>query len=99
MPSDTGRRRARPSRRTAPVTDTVAIEPPAPPEPSAVDPEPGSVETTERSDDRVFPTRWPRLGLQSLSVAVVAWVYAALLYRIWDASLKVPLDDTAATPT
>jgi phosphoglycerol transferase len=41
--------------------------------------------------DRVFPVGPPRAGLEALSVAVFAWVWAAVLYRIWDASLRVPL--------
>ena len=34
-----------------------------------------------------------RLGLETLSVAGFAWVFVALLYRLWNASLRVPLDD------
>ena len=41
--------------------------------------------------DRVFPVRPLRAGLEALSVAIGGWVWAAVLYRIWDANLRVPL--------
>lgn len=54
--------------------------------------------TTERpvpsGDDAAFGTSGLGLSLQSLSVAAAAWLYAAVLYRIWDASLRLPLDTT-----
>src|SRR4029453_12787830 len=30
-------------------------------------------------------------GLESLSVAVIAWMWATWVYRLWDANLRIPL--------
>ncbi|MDQ6697570.1 MAG: hypothetical protein M3Z46_08950 [Actinomycetota bacterium] len=45
----------------------------------------------------VFTVSWRRLGLEAFSVAAFAWIYAALLYRLWNASLRVPLDENSDT--
>jgi hypothetical protein len=41
--------------------------------------------------DRVFPVASWLAVLQSFSVAAVASVWVTITYRLWDASLRVPL--------
>lgn len=38
------------------------------------------------------PARKGRLALETLGVAAVAWTWAAVVFRIWDAPLRLPLD-------
>lgn len=47
-----------------------------------------------RPEDRLFPVRWPRLGLESLLAAGVPWLWAVITYRLWDLSPHVPLNAT-----
>lgn len=42
-------------------------------------------------DDRIFPVRLPRLGLEGLLAAGVAWLWGAISYRVWDLSPTVPI--------
>jgi phosphoglycerol transferase len=44
-----------------------------------------------RPADRLFPVATGRAGLEAGFVALVAWAWAAVSYRLWDASLRVPL--------
>lgn len=44
------------------------------------------------ADERLFPVRLPRLGGEVLLVAAVSWVWAAITYRLWDKSWRVPLN-------
>jgi len=80
------------TRTAAEPREDPAGEPPEDPAP------PGTSGATVAGDrhpspagERIFPVRLPRLALEALSVAVAAWAYAGYLYRIWDASLRVPL--------
>ncbi len=44
------------------------------------------------STEPVFAVSWRRLGLETMSVATFAWIWVALLYRLWNASLRIPVD-------
>jgi phosphoglycerol transferase len=41
--------------------------------------------------DKVFPVANWLAAVQAATVAAMAWVWAAVAYRLWDASLRVPL--------
>lgn len=46
------------------------------------------------ADDRLFPVRLPRLGLEALVAMGVPWLWAFFNYRLWDLSPRVPLNAT-----
>ncbi len=75
---------------------------------SDVVPEPGDADDPSRRPgnerpadqaERLFPVSWPRLGLEGASVAVFAWLYVTVIYRLWDASLRIPIDDHSSDAT
>lgn len=51
------------------------------------------------ADDRSFPVSRRRLTAELVSVTVAAWAIAAFVYRIWDASLRLPLYPTTSDTT
>ncbi len=63
----------------------------APDDEVAPAPAPTSSPGEDRSD-RLFPVGPGRLGLEGLVAAVVAWAWAALSYRVWDLSPRVPIN-------
>lgn len=54
-------------------------------------PAPDRTPAVDRSE-RLFPVGPGRLGLEALLVAAVAWAWAAIQYRVWDLSPRVPID-------
>lgn len=46
----------------------------------------------EERDDRLFPVRWWRLGLEALVALGVPWLWAVFNYRLWDFSPRVPIN-------
>ena len=44
--------------------------------------------------DRLFPVRTARLGAEALLAGAVPWAWAALSYRVWDLSPRVPINST-----
>ncbi|MEJ7583348.1 MAG: hypothetical protein WKF43_04510 [Acidimicrobiales bacterium] len=41
--------------------------------------------------ERVFGVTAGRALVETATVAVAAWIYAAVLYRLWDANARVPI--------
>ncbi|CAN5586484.1 hypothetical protein BH24ACT4_BH24ACT4_11490 [soil metagenome] len=62
----------------------------------APDDAPDDVVRTTRADrgrsDRLFPVRAGRLGVEGLLAAAIAWAWAAISYRVWDLSFRVPIN-------
>lgn len=59
--------------------------------PAPVDRPPATVDPSEH---RLFPVRGWRLAAEGLLAAAVAWAWAAVSYRVWDLSPRVPINST-----
>ena len=68
----------------------VVADPPPPTDAPVTEP----IGAPEDRSERIFPVRWRRLGAEGLLAATVAWVWAAIEYRVWDMSPRVPINST-----
>jgi len=49
--------------------------------------------------ERVFPVGWRRLSAETFGVAALAWGLVAWLFRVWDVSLRVPVERSSGDTT
>ncbi len=59
--------------------------------PAATDEARPAPATGDRSE-RIFPVRGRRIAVEALLAAVVSWAWAAVQYRVWDLSPRVPIN-------